>query len=89
VITALLPVRGEAAKKIMALAGDNCSAKEIIIAVQEAVERIQNSFSHESDEDEEENTLSLVDQLCTLISLYSSCKFIYSPQFVVLHYPSL
>jgi hypothetical protein len=72
----LLPVQGEVAKKIITLAGDNCSAKEVIIVVQEAVERIQGSFSSESDEDEEEgNTLSLVSQLCTLVSLYSSCKF--------------
>jgi hypothetical protein len=80
VIPTLLPVQGEAVKEIMILVGDYCSAKEIIIAVQEAVERIQSRFSVGVDEEEdEENTLSLVGQLDTLILLYSSCTLNFCP----------
>ena len=68
----MLPAQGEAAREILALAGNHCSAKEVIIAIQEAVERIQNYFSDE--DDDEDSGLSLVGQLDTLVSLYSSCK---------------
>jgi hypothetical protein len=76
----LLPAQGKSAKQMMSLIGDYCSAKEVVIAVQESVERIQMSLSAESDEDEEQGkVLSLVGQLDVLIALYSSCKFISAP----------
>ena len=86
-IPTLLPVQGEAVKEIMILVGDYCSAKEIIIAVQEAVERIQISLSTQSDEDEEERKgPSLVVQLDILTALYSSCEFPFCTFFNTSHY---
>jgi hypothetical protein len=73
VIPTILPTQGEAAREIMALVGSNCSAKEVIIAVQEALERIQSSFY--SEDDDEEKRISVVGQLDSLISLYASCEF--------------
>lgn len=72
-IPTILPAHGEAARDIMTLVGNNCSVKEVIIAIQEAVERIQSSLYSE-DDDEEERT-SFVAQLDSLISLYASCEF--------------
>jgi len=50
----LVPCRDEAAKRIMTLISENCSAKEVVITVQEAVERLETVLSSESDDDDDE-----------------------------------
>lgn len=69
----LLPAKGLDAKNIMALVSECGSAKQVIISVQEAIERLQNQIISEGEEAEETETdLSLVGQLDMLISLYAS-----------------
>lgn len=81
----LLSTRDPAAREMITLIGDYSSAKEVIIAVQESVERIETSLSAESDEDEEQKEeRSLVDQLDILISLYSSGEFMFCSHFSAL-----
>lgn len=77
VIPALVPVKNGAAGDILALVGECCSAKEVIVAVQESVERVGVMMSTGSDEDEAENDArrSPASQLGALISLYTSCEF--------------
>jgi uncharacterized protein YoaH (UPF0181 family) len=83
VIPVLLTTQDEAVKEIMDLIANSCSTKEIVIAVQEAVERIQNDFASGWDEDEgQESGMSLVVQLGTLIFLYSSCEFNFSSEII-------
>lgn len=78
IIPVLLPVKTPAAKDIIIQIGERCSAKEVVIAVQEAVERLQNTFTAESDDSEEEDrVLSPAAQLNTLISLYSLCMLFF------------
>lgn len=50
--------------------GECGSAKEVVIAVQEVLERIERSI--DMDEDEEANTTSPPEQLISLIHLYNS-----------------
>lgn len=71
-IPIILPVQGEAARDIIALVGNNCIAKEVIIAIQEAVEWIHLLYS---EDDDGEMQISLVSQLDSLISLYASSEF--------------
>lgn len=74
-IPLLLPSKHAGAQNIISLLGECCSAKEVVIAVQEAVERLQMSLSTESDEEEEEDVQSYAVMLGILISLYSSGMF--------------
>ncbi|KZP23532.1 hypothetical protein FIBSPDRAFT_1042955 [Athelia psychrophila] len=74
VIPALVPVGNEAARDILALAGECSSAKEVVVAVQESVERVEAMLSAGSDEDDAETDArrSPASQLDVLISLYTA-----------------
>jgi hypothetical protein len=75
----------------MAVVGECGSAKEVVMAVQEAVEQLErllDSFgdddAQQSDDKEERTSLegkfklnSPITQLTILIELYGSCKFLY------------
>lgn len=76
VIPALVPVGNEAARDILALAGECSSAKEVVVAVQESVERVEAMLSAGSDEDDAETDArrSPASQLDVLISLYTACE---------------
>lgn len=65
-----------AARNILALTGECSSAKEVVVAVQEAIERVEAGMSQDSDEDEpaKDERSSLANQLDVLISLYRACK---------------
>ena len=60
----------------MNLLGESCPAKEVIIAVQEAIERLVSVYDTGEDKFEVESneTLSVPTQLATLVGLYASCK---------------
>lgn len=81
IIPDLLPIKSASTKSVVIHIGKCCSAKEVVIAVQECVERLQNKLAADdsgSDESQEEddfndNVLSPAAQLDTLISLYASC----------------
>ena len=78
VIPLLLPLGDASAKDILALLGACAPAKEVIIAVQEGMERLERAYADESDEeddDDETKTLSVPAQLNVLIGLYASCMF--------------
>lgn len=86
----LLPCNDPAARDIMAVVGECGSAKEVVMAVQEAVEQLErllDSFgdddAQQSDDKEERTSLegkfklnSPTTQLTILIELYGSCKFL-------------
>ncbi|KAG5636248.1 hypothetical protein H0H81_008651 [Sphagnurus paluster] len=74
ILRILLPSTDPSAKEILWLIAECGSAKEVLIAIQEAVE-ILNHTLHDDNDDEEEGThaLSLPNQLTTLIQLASAC----------------
>lgn len=72
--------QNQAARNIIALMSECSSAKEVLIAAQEAVERVESSLSFESDdqddtevEDQHEN-LPLPSQLVILVAMYASSE---------------
>ena len=70
-IPLLLPCNNPAARDIISLIGECGPAKEIVMTVQEAVERLEHSLEREEEEEEPEST-SPIDQLLILIDLYAS-----------------
>ncbi|RDB27543.1 hypothetical protein Hypma_003813 [Hypsizygus marmoreus] len=79
VLPLLLPRKDPSAKDILALIGECCPAKEVIIAVQEAIEQLEISYDKDEedengdDDDTALNDLSRPGQLVTLVEVYSSC----------------
>ncbi|KAJ6608302.1 hypothetical protein B0H10DRAFT_1996587 [Mycena sp. CBHHK59/15] len=67
----LLPSRADAAKELISYIGEHGSPKEIVIAVQEVLERVESAFNVEAGDGEEANTASPPDQLISLILLYN------------------
>lgn len=67
-----------AARDIISLIGECGSAKEVVMTVQEAAERLEHSLEREEDEDEDEKegnhpkSTSHIDQFLILIDLYAS-----------------
>ncbi|KAF9482730.1 hypothetical protein BDN70DRAFT_892362 [Pholiota conissans] len=78
----LLPYNDPAARNIISVIGECGSAKEVVMAVQEAVERLQRTLETEKDEEEAEEetkategaakTTTPVGQLLILVGLYAS-----------------
>ncbi|KAJ7752460.1 hypothetical protein DFH07DRAFT_521920 [Mycena maculata] len=69
----LLPCPQPAAKSLIALTGECGSPKEVVIAVQESLERVNLSLETDGDETEDDGTSeSPSNQLLSLISLYNS-----------------
>ncbi|KAJ7727745.1 hypothetical protein B0H16DRAFT_249781 [Mycena metata] len=71
----LLPSSQVAAKNLITLIGECGSAKEVVIAVQESLERVDSALNLEMEEEEEHDDASRAsptDQLISLISLYKS-----------------
>ena len=69
----LLPCADQAAQDILSLVGECSSSKELVIAVQEAIERVESSL--DGDDVDEETTLArtLPSQLITLVELLTAC----------------
>ncbi|KAJ7152650.1 hypothetical protein C8R43DRAFT_1127108 [Mycena crocata] len=67
----LLPCPQAPAKNLTSLVGEHGTAKEVVIAVQEVLERISISLEMEEEDDETTNA-SLSDQLISIILLYNS-----------------
>jgi hypothetical protein len=74
IVPLLLPERDQAAKDILALVGRYCNAKEVIIATQEASERIRAIDTPDLGDDKSDKRQSLPSQLVSLADLYSSCE---------------
>ncbi|KAF8067892.1 hypothetical protein FPV67DRAFT_1163310 [Lyophyllum atratum] len=72
----LVSCKDPAAREMLSLVGECGSAKEVVMAVQEAVERLA-SVCEGDDEDEDDagdgSTLSYPSQLTILVELYSAC----------------
>ncbi|KAJ7302364.1 hypothetical protein DFH08DRAFT_905432 [Mycena albidolilacea] len=68
----LLPSRQLAAKNLISLIGECGNAKEVVIAVQEALERVDSALNEEEDDPDDSNSESPSDQLISLIHLYNS-----------------
>lgn len=52
-----------------------CSApKEVIIAVQEAIEHVESSLDQDDIDEEKNLSRSLPNQIITLVGLYASCE---------------
>lgn len=60
----------------MRLIGELCSPKEIIIAVQENIERLEAHLLHGDDDEAEggEDTVSSAQQIDRLLMLYAVCE---------------
>jgi hypothetical protein len=85
----LLPCNDPAARDILTVIGECGSAKEVVMAIQEAVEQLERLLDSDeavvdNDADDEEECTSLegksglnspITQLTILIDLYGSCKF--------------
>jgi hypothetical protein len=70
----LLPCVDQAAQDILALMGEWSASKEVVIAVQEAIERMESSFDEDDVDDKIKLCRSLPSQLITLVELYASSK---------------
>jgi hypothetical protein len=77
VLPCLLPCPQPAAKSLISLIGECGSAKEVVIAAQEILERLDDVLSLEMEEDEKEDIVSESPsgQLISLIHLYNSGRF--------------
>jgi hypothetical protein len=65
----------KAGQDILSLMGECSPSKEVVIAVQEAIERVESSLNDDDVNDDEQNHLSsLPSQLITLVGLYASCE---------------
>jgi len=80
-IPLLLSCDDPAAGDLLSLIGECCSAKEVVIAVQEAVERLEVSLNSDDDKFEEveqkvpqQAAPSPVARLCILTGLYAACE---------------
>jgi len=54
--------------------GECSASKEVVIAVQEAIEHMESSFDEDEVDDEKNLSPSLPGQLITLVGLYASCE---------------
>lgn len=94
-IPLLLSCDAPAAGDLLSLIGEFCSAKEVVIAVQEAVERLEASFNSDDDEFEEvgqkvpqQAPSSPVARLSILTRLYAACElFSFSIQGKAIDHP--
>ncbi|KAJ7603574.1 hypothetical protein FB45DRAFT_960179 [Roridomyces roridus] len=68
----LVPCSQPAAKSLITLVGEQGSAKEVVIAAQEILERVNDSLDAEDDDDEDGALESPSNQLISLICLYNS-----------------
>ncbi|KAJ7262659.1 hypothetical protein B0H12DRAFT_1103986 [Mycena haematopus] len=68
----LVPSRQPAAKSLIALIGERGNAKEIMIAVQEILERVGSMLNEDEDDIDDSTSESPSDQLISLIHLYNS-----------------
>ncbi|KAF8872735.1 hypothetical protein BD779DRAFT_1679562 [Infundibulicybe gibba] len=66
----LVPSRDPGARDILSLIGECCSAKEVVMAVQETIERLGSAT--DSEDDDEAVALPLSSQLATCVELYTS-----------------
>ena len=77
-IPLLLRCNDPAARDIISLVGECGSAKEVVMTVQEAAERLEHSLEQEEEDESDEKegnrpkSTSLIDQLLILIDLYAS-----------------
>ena len=77
-IPLLLRCNDPAAQDIILLIGECGSAKEVVMTVQEAAERLEHSLEQEQEDESDEKkgnqpqSTSLIDQLLILIDLYAS-----------------
>ena len=76
-IPLLLRCNDPAARDIISLVGECGSAKEVVMTVQEAAERLEHSLEQEEEDESDEEgsqpkSTSLIDQLLILIDLYAS-----------------
>ena len=82
-IPLLLSCDDPAAGDLLSLIGECCSAKEVVIAVQEAVERLEVSFNSDDDGFEVERKVpqqaasSPVVRLSILTGLYAACELFF------------
>ncbi|KAH9962263.1 hypothetical protein BC827DRAFT_1341469 [Russula dissimulans] len=65
----LLPCPRDGTDGLLALIGHHCSAKEVVIAVQEVIESLKTESGEESDDESESESVRLVVQLLRLLSL--------------------
>ncbi|KAG6844141.1 hypothetical protein H0H87_009484 [Tephrocybe sp. NHM501043] len=70
----LLPCKDPAAREILSFIGECGSAKETLMAIQEAAERLISSIDKE-DEDGDITPLSFPSQLVILVDLYTACAY--------------
>ncbi|KAF7328900.1 hypothetical protein MVEN_02519700 [Mycena venus] len=68
----LIPSRQPAAKNLISLVGECASAKEVVIAVQEILERLESALNEEEDDTEDSISEDPSEQLISLIRLYNS-----------------
>ena len=75
----LVPCNDPGAASLVSIIANHSSAKEVIIAVQEAAERLERSFEDDFDEPEEETVEAkpvkrntLIKQLKLLVDLYAA-----------------
>ncbi|KAI0944793.1 hypothetical protein AcW1_001644 [Taiwanofungus camphoratus] len=71
----LLPCADEGAAQLINMMGQHCSAKEVVMAVQESVEMIQHASQSEESEEDHENDredLSVLRQMDRMLRLYAA-----------------
>lgn len=68
----LLSCVDQAAQDILSLMGECSAPKEVIIAVQEAIEHVESSLDQDDIDEEKNLSRSLPNQIITLVGLYAS-----------------
>jgi len=74
----LIPLADSDASELLDLVSQCGSAKEVVVATQEALEKIERALSEEEDEAHMERTVprkSNIDQLLTAVSMYMAGEF--------------
>jgi hypothetical protein len=74
-IPLLLPCSRDGADDLLTLIAHHCSAKEVIIAAQEEIERLRSELLEEESDDESEG-VTLAVQLIRLLSLFAKSEYI-------------
>ena len=75
ILPLLLPCVDQAAEGILSLVGECCPSKEVVIAVQEAIEHVESSLNEEDTEEERKLSRTLPNQLITLVGLLTACEY--------------
>jgi len=80
ILSVLLPIKDPAARDLIAIMGKRSSAKEVVMVVQEEVEKITEQAMNDEDNEDHTNATAVektswVERLLELVDLYHAGSF--------------